>query len=66
MNLAGLSREQRAKIERDKRRWFMARQMIRDKRPQEIRAWLARIEDEAERDDWRRRLNTINRQRPSR
>jgi|GEM_PF-1128993 len=65
MNLAALPRDQRAEIERDKQRWFRARQMIRDKRPPEIRAWLARIEDKAERDDWRRRLNTIkNRKKP--
>lgn len=63
MNLANLPNNERAGIERDKQRWFKARQMIQNKRPPEIRAWLARIEDEAERDDWRHRLNTINRQR---
>jgi len=65
MNLAAMPNGQRAETERDKQRWFRAWQMIRTKRPPEIRAWLARIEDEAERDDWRCRLNTIkNRKKP--
>lgn len=62
MNLATLPNSQRAEIERNRQRWFKASQMIRNMRPPEIRAWLAHIDDEAERDDWRNRLNTINRQ----
>ena len=63
MNLATMPDSQRAEIERDKQRWHKAWQMIRTMRPPEIRAWLARIDNDTERDDWRRRLNTINRQR---
>ncbi len=66
MNLATMPDSQRAEIERDKQRWHKAWQMIRTMRPPEIRAWLAGIDNDTERDDWRRRLNAIkNKARPS-
>lgn len=63
MNLANMSGSQRAEMEMDKQRWHKAWRMIRTMRPPEIRAWLAKIDDESERNDWRRRLNTIKNRR---
>ncbi len=66
MNLARLTDSQRAEIERDKQRWFKAWRLIRTQNPRWIRDWLKHLNDDSDRDDWRRRLNTINRCQPSR
>jgi hypothetical protein len=63
VNLASLSAEERAAIELDKQRWKEAHYMLSTKRPEEIRAFLAREMDEEYREDLRRRLNTIRRNR---
>lgn len=58
-NLANLPAEERAAIELDKRRWMEAHTMTQSKRPDEIRAWLAKMEEGDEKEDLRRRLNVI-------
>lgn len=58
-NLAVLPADIRTDIERDKDRWHRAWVMTRNRHPQWIREWLATIEDENEKDDWRYRLNTL-------
>jgi outer membrane lipopolysaccharide assembly protein LptE/RlpB len=63
VNLAAMSAEERAAIELDKQRWKEAHYMLSTKRPEEIRAFLAREMDEEYREDLRRRLNTIRRNR---
>jgi outer membrane lipopolysaccharide assembly protein LptE/RlpB len=63
VNLAAMSAEERAAIELDKQRWKEAHYMLSAKRPEEIRAFLAREMDEEYREDLRRRLNTIRRNR---
>lgn len=58
-NLAQLSAEERQAIELDKQRWREANHMIDTKRPDEIKAWLLREQDEELREDMRRRLNVV-------
>lgn len=58
-NLAQLPLEQRQAIEQDKRRWQEANQLTNTKRPDEIRAMLAKMPDGDEKEDLRRRLNAI-------
>lgn len=60
-NLALLSPERRAAIERDKQRWFRAWKMYRTWDHRELRLWLDVIDEEPVREDWRRRLNAIRR-----
>lgn len=60
-NLATLPAEIRIDIDREKKRWFAAWVMVRNHRPQQIRHWLATIQDQEDRDDWRHRLNTLRR-----
>lgn len=62
-NLATLPPEQRQAIELDKQRWLEANQLTNTKRPDEIRALLARMEEGDEKEDLRRRLNIIRRNR---
>ncbi len=62
-NLAQLPMEQRQAIEQDKRRWQEANQLTNTKRPDEIRAWLMKQLDDEYREDMRRRLNIIRRNR---
>jgi len=62
-NLAQLPMEQRQAIEQDKRRWQEANQLTNTKRPDEIRAWLMKQLDDEYREDIRRRLNIIRRNR---
>ncbi len=62
-NLAQLPLEQRQAIEQDKRRWQEANQLTNTKRPDEIRAWLMKQLDDEYREDMRRRLNIIRRNR---
>lgn len=62
-NLAQLPIEQRQAIEQDKRRWQEANQLTNTKRPDEIRAWLMKQLDDEYREDMRRRLNIIRRNR---
>lgn len=62
-NLAQLPIEQRQTIEQDKRRWQEANQLTNTKRPDEIRAWLMKQLDDEYREDMRRRLNIIRRNR---
>lgn len=64
MNLAERPQAIRAEIEQDKQRWFRAWQMTQGKRPAEIRVWLSRIDDEEEKNDWRRRLNAMRHRSP--
>lgn len=65
-NIAQLPPEQRQAIELDKQRWFEANQLTNSKRPDEIRALLARMEEGDEKEDLRRRLNTIRQNRQQR
>ena len=58
-NLASQSAKVRADIERDKKRWHQAWMMTRNRHPQWIRQWLATLEDQEEKEDWRYRLNTL-------
>lgn len=58
-NVARLPAEIRADIERDKKRWYEAWLIIRNRHPQWIRQWLSSIEDQDDKDDWRHRLNTL-------
>lgn len=62
-NIAQLPPEQRQAIEMDKQRWLEANQLTNTKRPDEIRALLARMEEGDEKEDLRRRLNIIRRNR---
>ena len=62
-NIAQLPPEQRQAIELDKRRWLEANQLTNTKRPDEIRALLARMDEGDEKEDLRRRLNIIRRNR---
>lgn len=63
VNLAALPAHEQQAIELDKQRWKEAHHMLSTKRPEEIRAFLAREMDEEYREDLRRRLNTIRRNR---
>jgi len=65
-NLAQLPMEQRQAIEQDKRRWQEANQLTNTKRPDEIRAMLAKMPDGDEKEDLRRRLNAIRLNRQER
>lgn len=62
-NIAQLPPEQRQAIEMDKQRWFEANQLTNTKRPDEIRTWLMKQMDDEYREDMRRRLNIIRRNR---
>lgn len=62
-NIAQLPPEQRQAIELDKRRWLEANQLTDTKRPDEIRTWLMKQMDDEYREDMRRRLNIIRRNR---
>lgn len=62
-NIAQLPPEQRQAIELDKRRWLEANQLTNTKRPDEIRTWLMKQMDDEYREDMRRRLNIIRRNR---
>ena len=62
-NIAQLPPEQRQAIELDKRRWCEANQLTNTKRPDEIRTWLMKQMDDEYREDMRRRLNIIRRNR---
>lgn len=62
-NIAQLPSEQRQAIELDKRRWLEANQLTDTKRPGEIRTWLMKQMDDEYREDMRRRLNIIRRNR---
>jgi len=62
-NLAQLPIEQRQAIEQDKRRWIEANELTDTKRPDEIRAWLMKQLDDEYREDMRRRLNIVRRNR---
>lgn len=64
MNLAERPAAIRAEIEQDKQRWFRAWRITQSKRPAEIRVWLSQIDDEDERNDWRRRLNALRHRSP--
>ncbi|MFC0047779.1 hypothetical protein [Rheinheimera tilapiae] len=61
--IAQLPPEQRQAIELDKRRWLEANQLTNTKRPDEIRTWLMKQMDDEYREDMRRRLNIIRRNR---
>lgn len=63
-NLAELTADERADIERDKQRWHQALNITLSRRPAQIRQWLATINDTEEKEDWRQRLNTLRRQSP--
>lgn len=62
-NIAQLPPEQRQAIELDKRRWLEANQLTDTKRPDEIRTWLMKQMDDEYREDMRKRLNIIRRNR---
>lgn len=62
-NIAQLPPEQRQAIELDKRRWLEANQLTDTKRPDEIRTWLMKQMDDEYREDMRRRLKIIRRNR---
>ena len=61
-NLADLPEAERERIEDDKRRCFQARKMLRNQTRDEIVAHLEALPED-EREDLRRRLNTIKQNR---
>lgn len=58
-NLANRPQAERDNLELDKARWFIANQWLRKFPSHEIRKMLEAIEDNAEREDMRRRLNQV-------
>lgn len=59
MNLCKLTDLEQQAIEDDKARWLTAHNLIRLKPRGVIREWLKSIECDLERDDFKRRLNSL-------
>lgn len=56
--MADMTKEEILDTELDKRLWFQAWQMIKNKQHRDIAAWLE-VQDPMFREDMRRRLNTV-------
>jgi len=64
-NIAKFPKDQRAQLEEDKQRWFLARELVTTYNRGEILAWLNSLGDH-DKKDMRRRLNKVKENRANR